>query len=544
MVKKTLRLKKHKKKTLKLKLNRSLKKINGSANTSVNQSTRRIQFGGFPNPFKWISERRQRRQISPETPIPNYEEGHRYKIKALAVSNIKGSLIVSGDENGQIILWDSKTGKRKLYLDGHTASVNCLAFSPDDLKIVSGSNDTTVKLWNTNSGKCISKKHLIKHSNSVLSVAFSQSGDKFISGGKDGKIIIWNAKNGKSEQIIDVGSNIEVNSVAYAYFIKRIRLKNSYKIYLGYIIICGCSIINLNDQHEGCIRLYKAKDLSILSSIEIPSPVMSLVFIQNYDDGTRREYETYNGYTPPSESNKLDNVISFICKNGKIYFSKNRDNNYESFNNLTMSKFIEKNHCNNYNPNNVNNDSNKLIARSENYFISSDSNTLKLQNVINHRADCNLSLNCEGEGCEGQYINAIAIFQNNLIFSLNNKICKFKFIINQDTQTIQSSRNININEHITRIKNSNSIYILEEYNSNSNYNPNTNYISNAPPQYDRLALPSYTNTAINYTIQPTEPPQLPVYNSRRNFSNIYYTNLLVRPPRRVIINNIPNNTTV
>jgi WD40 repeat protein len=39
------------------------------------------------------------------------------------------------------------TGERRHTLRGHTSWVNSLAFSPDSRRLVSGSRDGTVKVW-------------------------------------------------------------------------------------------------------------------------------------------------------------------------------------------------------------------------------------------------------------------------------------------------------------------------------------------------------------------------------------------------------------
>ena len=40
-------------------------------------------------------------------------------------------------------------------LSGHAGDVNSVAFSGDDSKVISGSNDKTVKIWNADSGEVI-----------------------------------------------------------------------------------------------------------------------------------------------------------------------------------------------------------------------------------------------------------------------------------------------------------------------------------------------------------------------------------------------------
>jgi hypothetical protein len=57
-----------------------------------------------------------------------------------------GRLLVAGDEEG-LTLWEVATGAQVLHLAGHTGTVNSVAVSADGNRILSGSADTTVLLW-------------------------------------------------------------------------------------------------------------------------------------------------------------------------------------------------------------------------------------------------------------------------------------------------------------------------------------------------------------------------------------------------------------
>ena len=73
--------------------------------------------------------------------------------------------------------------------EGHSYSVNSVAFSPDGQSILSGSKDKTIKLWDKGSGKML--KSFEGHSNSVNSVAFSPDGQSILSGSSDKTIKLW-----------------------------------------------------------------------------------------------------------------------------------------------------------------------------------------------------------------------------------------------------------------------------------------------------------------------------------------------------------------
>ena len=61
-----------------------------------------------------------------------------------------------------------------LTLHGHIEFVNSVAFSPDGRRIVSGSYDTTIKVWDAETGREI--RTLEGHFAGVNSVAFSPDG--------------------------------------------------------------------------------------------------------------------------------------------------------------------------------------------------------------------------------------------------------------------------------------------------------------------------------------------------------------------------------
>ena len=49
-------------------------------------------------------------------------------------------------------IWNAATGDVEQTLAGHSSFVWSVAFSPDGSKIVSGSEDNTVKIWNAATG--------------------------------------------------------------------------------------------------------------------------------------------------------------------------------------------------------------------------------------------------------------------------------------------------------------------------------------------------------------------------------------------------------
>lgn len=91
-------------------------------------------------------------------------------------------------------LYDAHTGKKRATLNGHTAAIRALAFSPDSTMLVSGSADKTVILWDVRTGEAL--KLLIGHTEAVGNVVFAADGETFASASKK-EIRVWDAFTGK-----------------------------------------------------------------------------------------------------------------------------------------------------------------------------------------------------------------------------------------------------------------------------------------------------------------------------------------------------------
>ena len=74
--------------------------------------------------------------------------GHNHFVSSLAL-NSDNTKLVSGSWDKTIRLWDIPTSKSDLIFKGHTKDVLSVAFSHDERLIFSGSMDNSLKYWNT-----------------------------------------------------------------------------------------------------------------------------------------------------------------------------------------------------------------------------------------------------------------------------------------------------------------------------------------------------------------------------------------------------------
>jgi WD40 repeat protein len=58
-----------------------------------------------------------------------------------------GRLIATASSDTTVRLWDSSTGKSVRILEGHAGAVSSLAFSPADRQLATASTDETARVW-------------------------------------------------------------------------------------------------------------------------------------------------------------------------------------------------------------------------------------------------------------------------------------------------------------------------------------------------------------------------------------------------------------
>lgn len=115
-------------------------------------------------------------------------------ITSVAFSH-NGRFALTGSHDSTARLWDVATGQQIRSFEGHAGGVTAVAFSPDDRSVLTGSEDKTARLWDVATGGQI--RVFNGHTGEVRSVGFSPDGSTVLTGSGDTSVRLWEAATGR-----------------------------------------------------------------------------------------------------------------------------------------------------------------------------------------------------------------------------------------------------------------------------------------------------------------------------------------------------------
>ncbi len=131
------------------------------------------------------------RELIGSLPFPEGEP------QVLAFSRSGAVLLAAGGrpvQNGSVVLFDVKSGKRLAEIGNETDTVLAADLSPDERFVAIGGSGRVVKIFSTANGSLLHT--LVKHTDWVTAMAYSPDGKLLASADRVGNIHLWDATSG------------------------------------------------------------------------------------------------------------------------------------------------------------------------------------------------------------------------------------------------------------------------------------------------------------------------------------------------------------
>ena len=245
-------------------------------------------------------------------PTQKYK-GHASPITQIAA--IGQNTFISSSWDTTIRMWNANTGECIRIFRGHKDWVHAISVLDNNKHFISGSDDRTVKLWNIDNDDCI--RTFTGHTSFVKTVApMGTDGERFISGGRDRTIKLFSVSSGECIQSFTghtdvVSTLVSLDSSTFA--------SGSHDNSIKY----------WNDSSTSCVRtlLGHTGSIKALASVSNKKEIIS-----SSDDKTIRLWNVLSGSCirefGSTNVNALVFSISYICEGFFLSCSGNSINMY------------------------------------------------------------------------------------------------------------------------------------------------------------------------------------------------------------------------
>lgn len=129
-----------------------------------------------------------------------------------AVLSPDGTRLLTGSDDRTVKLWSVAEGTLLRTFQGHTGRIRSVAFAPDGQTVLTGGDDSSVRMWSVEGPLLWA---VTGFTGAITDVAFSPDGRQVLTGGADRTAGLWSARDGTRLRTF-VGHQGSVESVAFS----------------------------------------------------------------------------------------------------------------------------------------------------------------------------------------------------------------------------------------------------------------------------------------------------------------------------------------
>ncbi|KAF9957304.1 hypothetical protein BGZ72_001942 [Mortierella alpina] len=126
----------------------------------------------------------------------NHYQGHRLSAPSFVFSPKGDNIACFGTNDGTVKLWNTDTAEFRHVLGSKSEGCLAVSFSPKGDLIATGGRDQIVRLWDVETGMC--RGSMRGHNGIIRTVAFSVDGRLIASSGDDMRVRLWEVETGTS----------------------------------------------------------------------------------------------------------------------------------------------------------------------------------------------------------------------------------------------------------------------------------------------------------------------------------------------------------
>ncbi|KAK9456387.1 WD40-repeat-containing domain protein [Dipodascopsis uninucleata] len=135
-----------------------------------------------------------------------------HEIDYISINKTGEWLAFGAAKLGQLLVWEWQSESYILKQQGHFDSINCLVYTPDGSRIITGADDGKIKVWDATSGFTIVT--FDEHISGVTALQFSKRGNVLFSASLDGSIRAWDLIRYRNFRTFTAPERLQFSSLA------------------------------------------------------------------------------------------------------------------------------------------------------------------------------------------------------------------------------------------------------------------------------------------------------------------------------------------